>query len=106
MAAQYRLRGSDAVYAAVALRFGASLLTVDREQRERVAGVQPAYTPVETTNERVRGILEPFGLDEGCCTWTPKKAPRSGGASGILLSLGSRTLTLHQLACYVLELPS
>ena len=53
MAAQYRLRGSDAVYAAVALRFGASLLTVDREQRERVAGVQPAYTPVETTNERV-----------------------------------------------------
>jgi predicted nucleic acid-binding protein len=39
VAAQYRLRGSDAVYAAVALRFGSTLVTLDREQRERVTGV-------------------------------------------------------------------
>jgi predicted nucleic acid-binding protein len=47
VAAQYRLRGSDAVYAAVALRFGATLVTLDREQRERVARVLTARTPVE-----------------------------------------------------------
>jgi predicted nucleic acid-binding protein len=45
--AQFRLRGSNAVYAAVALRFGATLVTLDREQRERVAGVLAARTPAE-----------------------------------------------------------
>jgi predicted nucleic acid-binding protein len=47
VAAQYRLRGSDAVYAAVALRFGATLVTLDREQRERVAEVLAARSPAE-----------------------------------------------------------
>ena len=47
VAAQFRLRGSDAVYAAVALRFGATLVTLDREQRERVAEVLAARTPAE-----------------------------------------------------------
>jgi predicted nucleic acid-binding protein len=47
LAAQYRLRGSDAVYAAVALRFGSTLITLDREQRERVAGSVPARSPAE-----------------------------------------------------------
>jgi predicted nucleic acid-binding protein len=47
VAAQHRLRGSDAVYAAVALRFGSSLVTLDREQRERVAEVIPAFLPAE-----------------------------------------------------------
>ena len=36
IAAKYRLRGSDAVYAAVALRFGTELVTLDREQLERL----------------------------------------------------------------------
>jgi len=47
LAAQYRLRGSDAVYAAVALRFGSTLITLDREQRERVAVSVPARYPAE-----------------------------------------------------------
>jgi predicted nucleic acid-binding protein len=51
MAAQYRLRGSDAVYAAVALRFGSTLITLDREQRERVAGVLLTRYPAEMLTE-------------------------------------------------------
>ena len=47
MAAQHRLRGSDAVYAAVALRFGSTLITLDRQQRERVAHVVTACCPAE-----------------------------------------------------------
>jgi predicted nucleic acid-binding protein len=37
IAANNRLRGSDAVYGAVALRFGAELVTLDREQLDRLA---------------------------------------------------------------------
>lgn len=36
IAAKRRLRGSDAVYAAVALRFGTELITLDKEQLERL----------------------------------------------------------------------
>jgi len=45
IAAQYSLRGSDAVYAAVALQFGSTLVSLDREQRERVATALPTCTP-------------------------------------------------------------
>ena len=45
IAARCRLRGSDAVYAAVALRFGSTLVTLDQEQRERAAEVIPTRTP-------------------------------------------------------------
>jgi predicted nucleic acid-binding protein len=51
LAARYRLRGSDAVYAAVALRFGSTLVTLDREQRERVAEVLTARYPAEVLAE-------------------------------------------------------
>jgi len=47
VAVRYRLRGSDAVYAAVALRFGSTLVTLDREQRERVAEALPTRYPAE-----------------------------------------------------------
>jgi predicted nucleic acid-binding protein len=53
VAAQYRLRGSDAVYAAVALRFGSTMVTLDREQRERVVAVVNARTPSEALAEWV-----------------------------------------------------
>lgn len=53
VAAQYRLRGSDAVYAAVALRFGATMITLDREQRERVGEVLTARTPAEALADGV-----------------------------------------------------
>ena len=46
-AAQYRLRASDAVYAAVALRFGARLMTLDREQHERLGTVVASQYPAE-----------------------------------------------------------
>jgi predicted nucleic acid-binding protein len=51
LAARYRLRGSDAVYAAAALRFGSTLVTLDREQRERVAEVLTARYPAEVLAE-------------------------------------------------------
>jgi len=51
IAANYRLRGSDAVYVAVALRFGSTLITLDREQRERAADLIPARYPVEALED-------------------------------------------------------
>lgn len=51
MAAQHQLRGSDAAYGAVALRFGSTLVTLDRQQRERLAEVLPARWPAEALAE-------------------------------------------------------
>lgn len=45
VAAQHRLRGSDAVYAAVALRFGTELITLDKEQLERLPKVLTVKMP-------------------------------------------------------------
>ena len=45
VAAKYRLRGSDAVYAAVALRFGSELITLDREQLARLPKVLTVRIP-------------------------------------------------------------
>jgi len=47
LAAQHRLRGSDAVYAAVALRFGSALITLDREQHDRMPSVIVSRYPAE-----------------------------------------------------------
>ncbi len=46
-AAQYRLRGSDAIYAAVAMRFGTVLVTLDKEQHDRLTKVITVYYPPE-----------------------------------------------------------
>ena len=51
VAAHYRLRGSDAVYAAVGLRFGSALITLDREQLERAGEALPALHPAEALRE-------------------------------------------------------
>lgn len=51
VAAQYQLRGSDAVYAAVALRFGSTMITLDREQQERVSDVLTTRYPAEALEE-------------------------------------------------------
>jgi predicted nucleic acid-binding protein len=45
IAANHRLRGSDAVYAAVALRFGTELITLDKEQLDRLPNVLPVKAP-------------------------------------------------------------
>ncbi len=51
VAALHSLRGSDAVYAAVALRFGSTLITLDQEQHQRVAGIMTTRTPSEALAE-------------------------------------------------------
>jgi predicted nucleic acid-binding protein len=45
IAADHRLRGSDAVYAAVALRFGTELITLDKEQLDRLPAVLAVRSP-------------------------------------------------------------
>ena len=45
VAANNRLRGSDAVYAAVALRFGTELITLDKEQLDRLPKVLSVHAP-------------------------------------------------------------
>ncbi len=44
-AVRHKLRGSDAIYAAVALRFGTRLVSLDREQLDRLEGVLPVGAP-------------------------------------------------------------
>lgn len=45
VAANHRLRGSDAVYAAVALRFGTEFITLDKEQLDRLPKVVAVRAP-------------------------------------------------------------
>ena len=45
VAANNRLRGSDAVYAAVVLRFGTELVTLDKEQLDRLPKVLSIRSP-------------------------------------------------------------
>jgi len=47
LAADYALRGADAVYVAVAYRYGSTLVSLDRQQRERVASRVTTRTPSE-----------------------------------------------------------
>ena len=51
LAAHYRLRGADAVYAAVAQRAEATLITADRQQLERLEGAVPILSPVQALRE-------------------------------------------------------
>ena len=53
LAAQHRLRGSDAVYAAAALRFGSTLVTMDKQQRERVVEAVITRWPAEALVEQI-----------------------------------------------------
>jgi predicted nucleic acid-binding protein len=47
IAADRTLRGADAVYVAVAQRYGTTLVSLDREQRERAAPLVTVMTPQE-----------------------------------------------------------
>ena len=51
VAADRQLRGSDAVYAAVALRFGTTLVSLDREQLRRMRGIVKACGPADALRE-------------------------------------------------------
>jgi predicted nucleic acid-binding protein len=45
IAANNRLRGSDAVYGAIALRFGTELISLDKEQLKRLAKLITVHKP-------------------------------------------------------------
>lgn len=45
LGAEARLRGADAIYAAVARRYGATLITRDRQQLEQLGDWVPVMTP-------------------------------------------------------------
>ena len=47
LAAQYRLRGCDAIYVAVAFMFNARLISLDKQQSERAAECIEVATPRE-----------------------------------------------------------
>lgn len=47
LAAKYRIRGCDAIYVALAQQREATLITLDRQQRERVPPHVTARTPAE-----------------------------------------------------------
>jgi predicted nucleic acid-binding protein len=47
LAAQHQIRGCDAIYVALAQQRGATLITLDRQQRERVPPGVVAHTPAE-----------------------------------------------------------
>ncbi len=47
LAAQYQIRGCDAVYVALARQRGATLVTLDRQQRDRAPSDVIARTPAE-----------------------------------------------------------
>lgn len=51
LAARHRLRGADAVYAAVAKQYQATLITNDRQQLERLSGVLPVKRPTQALTE-------------------------------------------------------
>jgi len=51
LAADHTLRGADALYVAVARRYGCTLVSLDREQRERPAAMIATRTPAEALAE-------------------------------------------------------
>ena len=50
LAAEYRLRGADAVYAAVASRYKTTLVTTDRQQIQRLSNFLDVRKPTEITD--------------------------------------------------------
>jgi predicted nucleic acid-binding protein len=51
LAADYALRGADATYVAVARRYNCTLVSLDREQRERATSIVATRTPAEALAE-------------------------------------------------------
>ena len=51
LAGQHRLRGADAVYAAVAAQSGCTLLTLDSEHLLRLAPIVPTRTPAQVLSD-------------------------------------------------------
>ncbi len=56
IAADYRLHGADAVYAAVALRYGTTLISLDRDHQKRIAHILPTLTPATILENLQSGL--------------------------------------------------
>jgi predicted nucleic acid-binding protein len=59
LAATVRLRGADAVYAAVAQQYGTILVTLDRQQLERLSPIVRTLRPAEALAEAQAGMQAP-----------------------------------------------
>jgi predicted nucleic acid-binding protein len=59
LAATARLRGADAVYAAVAEQFNTTLVTLDRQQHERLLPIVRVLAPVDALHE----LQARYGID-------------------------------------------
>ena len=57
LATEHRLRGADAVYAAVARRHGTTLVTWDRQQLNRLQSILPILTPTKAL-ERLAKLVK------------------------------------------------
>jgi predicted nucleic acid-binding protein len=57
LGAQAHLRGADAVYAAVARRYGATLITRDQQQLDRLAALVRVMTPEDVLADLRNGPL-------------------------------------------------
>jgi predicted nucleic acid-binding protein len=55
LAATVRLRGADAVYAAVAQRYGATLITLDHQQLDRLPPLVSTALPADVLSEMEAG---------------------------------------------------
>ena len=65
LAARLRLRGADAVYAAVARRYGTVLITLDRQQLERLRTEVEAARPADVLGEIARpGLWQHRAADD------------------------------------------
>jgi predicted nucleic acid-binding protein len=51
LAATARLRGADAVYAAVSQQYGTTLITLDRQQLDRLSSLVSTALPADVLNE-------------------------------------------------------
>ena len=63
LAAQHGLRGADAIYAAVALQSGGTLVTLDNEHLTRLAGIVTTCTPAQVLEDLLLEQAESPGDD-------------------------------------------
>lgn len=63
LAAQHGLRGADAVYAAVAVQSGCTLVTLDNEHLTRLAGIVTTCTPSQVLEDLLPEQAESPGED-------------------------------------------
>ncbi len=54
LAAQHGLRGADAIYAAVAVQSGCTLISLDNEHLTRLVGIVPVLTPATVLSKSAK----------------------------------------------------